>query len=77
MGVGEEYTYISRADLELIQEMLHHRLGVALCRVCADPVHTQLPSARGELWGDLDPPPLWAPGAIPEVLPWWWGGRGW
>ena len=56
--------------------MMHRRLGVAVCRVCADPVHMQLPSARGELWGNLDPPPLWAPGAIPEVLPWWWGSGG-
>ena len=44
---GVEYSYIPRIDLELIQAMLHHLRGGTACRVCAAPVDTQLPRARG------------------------------
>ena len=44
---GVEYIYISRVDLEIIQAMLHRLLGVAVCRIWAHLVATQLPRARG------------------------------
>ena len=57
--------------------MLHRLSAGAVCWVCATLVDMKLPSAKKcVVWHFLDPPPLWAPGVIPEAPRLGCGGGG-